>query len=181
VDKDQADALANVLRAAEIPVWRDTNQIGPGDEWTLVIRRAIQRNSVAFLACFSKASTSRPQEYQNRELSLAAEIMQERPLGGPVWLIPIRFDDCEIPEYDLGGRRLLSTHLNRIDLFGPDRENSLARLVASVGKLTGNAPQNPAAVRESITTADSEQRGPLLATRLKGLYEFQRGCSRSCC
>jgi hypothetical protein len=140
VDRVRVDVLANVLRAASIPVWRDTDALWPGDEWKLEIRRAIERDTLAFLACFSRASVGRPRGYQNEELNLAAEVMRQRPPGGPAWLIPIRFDDCEIPDFAIGGGRTLND-LQRVDLFGSDEESSRDRLVEIVAKITSGALQ----------------------------------------
>ena len=47
------------------------------------------------------------------------------------WLIPVRFDDCNVPDWDIGAGRTLRS-LQYADLFGDRREAELARLVAFV-------------------------------------------------
>jgi signal recognition particle subunit SEC65 len=64
-DTERVDALCTALKAAGIAVWRDREQLWPGDEWKVEIRRAIEQNSLAFIACFSDASAVREKSYQN--------------------------------------------------------------------------------------------------------------------
>jgi hypothetical protein len=80
----------------------------PGDDWPTMIRQAITSDALVFLACFSAASVARRRSYQNEELLLAVEQMRLRRPDEP-WLIPVRFDGCDIPELDLGPGRLLSS------------------------------------------------------------------------
>src|SRR5205823_4175530 len=50
------------------------------------------------------------------------------------WLIPVRFDDCDIPDLDLGAGRTLAS-IQRVDLFGDRRDVGIARLVTQVLRL----------------------------------------------
>ena len=65
-DSDQVDRLQETLESVGIPVWRDTADLWPGEDWRLKIRRAITDNALVFIACFSKASLARGKSYQNR-------------------------------------------------------------------------------------------------------------------
>jgi hypothetical protein len=98
-DGARVDRLQRTLMAAGIKVWRDTDNLWPGQNWKLEIGRAIRRGSVAFIACFSENTEQRKQSYQNEELILAAEQMRLLP-PGRAWLIPVRFADCQIPDFD---------------------------------------------------------------------------------
>lgn len=119
-DADAVSRLVSVLRAASIPVWKDTEGLGPGEDWQQKIREAIEDGSLAFIACFSTNSVQKPKTYMNAELRLAVD--QIRLMApGQVWLLPVRLDDCELPDFDLGNNRTLNS-LQRIDLFGPNRE-----------------------------------------------------------
>ena len=104
-DSDRVDKLQRTLQAAGIPVWRDTADLWPGEDWRIMIRRAITDNALVFMACFSRASLARGKSYQNEELTLAIEQLRLRSPHDP-WLIPVRFDACEIPDRDIGGGRL---------------------------------------------------------------------------
>ena len=88
---------------------------------------------MAFIACFSSHSVTRQKSHQNEELLLAVEQLRSRQPDDP-WLIPVRFDDCAIPDRDLGGGRTLAS-LQQVDLFGANRDAAAARLVAAVKRL----------------------------------------------
>src|ERR1700761_890098 len=91
-DSGHVDRLQRVFQHAGIPVWRDTAQLWPGQDWRAQIRRAITDNALVFLVCFSQASVRRAMSYQNEELVLAIEQLRLRPADDS-WLIPVRFDD----------------------------------------------------------------------------------------
>jgi hypothetical protein len=137
-DKASVDQLQLVLEAAGIPVWRDIRDLQPGQDWKLSIRRAISEDALAFVACFSRAGQVKPKSYQNEELLLAVDQFRRRAHGQP-WLIPVRFDDCDVPDLDLGAGRTLGS-LQRADLFGDTRADHTARLVRTIGQILGRNP-----------------------------------------
>jgi nucleoside phosphorylase len=118
-----------------VRVWRDTADLWPGEDWRVKIRRAIADDAFAFIACFSRTSVSRSKSHQNEELTLAVEQLRLRPPSRP-WLIPARFDDCEIPDWDIGGGRTLAS-IQSADLFGDRADEAAARLVTSVLRILG--------------------------------------------
>lgn len=132
-DSHLVDRLQQVLETAGIPVWRDTADLWPGEDWRKNIRRAITDDALAFVACFSQRSLSRDRSYQNEELVLAVEQLRLRRSGDP-WLIPVRFDDCDIPDRDLGGGRTLAS-IQRVDLFGDRADKGAERLVAAIQRI----------------------------------------------
>jgi TIR domain len=134
-DAARADWLQSGLEAAGIRVWRDTADVWPGDDWRLAVRRAIADEALVFLACFSAQSFRREKNWQNDELKLAVEQMRLRPPDTP-WLIPVRFDDGEIPDIDLCGGRTLRS-IQHSDLFGSGADAELARLVTAIQRILG--------------------------------------------
>ena len=134
-DAHHVDQLQRDLEAAGLRVWRDTANLWPGEDWRKKIRHAITDDALVFLACFSRKGLARNKSYQRQELNLAIEEMQLRSPDEP-WLIPVRFDDCEIPYYDIGGGRTLAS-IQRADLFGEHRDLEIARLVTAVQRLLG--------------------------------------------
>jgi TIR domain len=58
-DGPRVDRLQKILVAAGIRVWRDTEDLWPGDDGKLRIRQAITQDDLAFIACFSNNSMSR--------------------------------------------------------------------------------------------------------------------------
>jgi TIR domain len=136
-DLAQVDRLQRVLQDAGIPVWLDRSDLWPGEDWQAKIREAITDDALVFIACFSSNSLARVRSYQNEELVLAVEQLRLRRPDVP-WLIPVRFDDCRIPDRDIGGGRRLSS-LQRVDLFDDSFDASAARLVAAIQRILGPA------------------------------------------
>jgi hypothetical protein len=129
-DSRDADRLQQVLEKAGVRVWRDTENLWPGWDWQAEIKRAITDDAFVFLACFSKKSLARDVSYQNEELALAIDQLRLRRPGVP-WLIPVRFDDCHVPDLPIGGGRSLAS-IHRADLFGENYDKGAAKLVGAV-------------------------------------------------
>jgi hypothetical protein len=140
-DAAAADELQAVLEAAGIPVWRDTQDLWPGENWRAKIRRAISDEALVFLACFSRTSRARQVSYQNEELALAIEQMRLRR-SSDAWLIPVRFDDSEIPDLALGSGLTLAS-IQRCDFFGSRRDPEAARLVKAVRRVLARGAAVP--------------------------------------
>jgi len=134
----EVDRLQSELESAGVRVWRDTADLWPGQDWRARIRHAISDDALVFIACFSSASLHRDKSYQNEELTLAIEQLRLRRPDDP-WLIPVRFDACEIPDRDIGGGRTLAS-IQRADLFGRHSSEETARLLATVLQILGRDP-----------------------------------------
>jgi nucleoside phosphorylase len=148
-DSPDADRLQRSLEAVGVRVWRDTKDIGPGEEWRSEIHRAITGNAMVFIACFSSKSLLRSKSYQREELLLAIDELRQRPPGVP-WFIPVRFDDCVVPHYDLGAGRTLAS-LQWTDLFGTRSGQAATRLVATVLAQLGQPALRSAPARPLLT------------------------------
>jgi len=68
-DSRQVDRLQAILQAAGIPVWRDTADLWPGEDWRARIRSAINDNALVFLACFSATSLAPKRATRTRKWS----------------------------------------------------------------------------------------------------------------
>jgi transcriptional regulator with XRE-family HTH domain len=154
-DTHRIDQLQQALEAAGIPVWRDTAALWPGEDWRAKIRQAITDDALVFVVCFSRASLRRRRSYQNEEIVLAIEQSRQRRPDVP-WLIPVRLDECEIPDLDLGGGRTLRS-IQRADLFGDRYGEELAKLIAAVSRIPGK-PGTTAAPRASAPAAPAGMR-----------------------
>ena len=164
-DADEVGKLVSVLQAASIPVWKDTENLWPGEDWQQKISEAVEDGSLAFIACFSTNSVQKAKTYMNAELRLAVDqIRLMKP--GRVWLLPVRLDDCDLPAFDLGNNRTFDS-LQRIDLFGPNRDENLGRLISAVMKIFGTSTTTSASVVAAIAGSGDGERGPLLAEALK--------------
>jgi len=129
-DGRRVDRLQQFLETNGVPVWRDTDSLWPGEDWRAKIREAIATDSLAFIACFSKNSEARQQSYQKDELLLAIEQLRLRSPDKP-YLLPVRFDNCTIPDIQIGAGRTLDS-LQRVDLFGQQWQRNAERLVEGV-------------------------------------------------
>jgi hypothetical protein len=159
-DGDDVDQLCTVLEAAQIPYWRDRKSLGPGDAWKAEIRRAIRSGSLVFLGCFSDNQRGKDASHMNEELTLAIEEYRKRP-PGRTWLIPVRFDSGEVPEWDLGAGRTLSD-LNYVELFGTGYPAQAAALVTTIHGVMGDKQLSPAAALEAVEQATDVDRADLL-------------------
>ena len=106
------DLLYQELKSHGIQVWLDRNDIDPGSRWEQAIRRAIHQGAF-FIACFSEEYHNRGQTYMNEELTLAIDEMRQRPTD-QIWFIPVKLNDCEIPDRSIGGGETLQAfqHVN---------------------------------------------------------------------
>lgn len=98
-----------------------------GVDWKLWMQSEMDA-AAAVLVCFSKKTASRDVTgiYQEARLAIERYLMH-----GPLtsYLIPVRFDDCEVPPLPLDGSRTLR-HLLFLDLFPEtERSNAIRRLV----------------------------------------------------
>ena len=94
-DKEVVVGVYRRLKKAGLKPWLDKEDLAPGEDWQRAIRRAIQESAVV-LVFLSKSSTSK-RGYVQREFRLALDTMEEVP-PDRLFLIPIRIDDCEVPD-----------------------------------------------------------------------------------
>ena len=144
-DSAVVDRIQAVLEGAGIPVWRDIKDIGLGLDWRREIEQAITEDTLVFIACFSETSTAKEVTWQREELTLAVEQYRQRRPDRP-WLIPVRLDDCAVPDIRLGAGTTLGS-LNRLDLFDDRWDDSATRLVTEIHRLLPDVdppPRRPA-------------------------------------
>ncbi|MEZ2391756.1 toll/interleukin-1 receptor domain-containing protein [bacterium RCC_150] len=155
-DQAKVDRLQEALEAVGVSVWRDTKDLWPGQNWEDKIRAAIQSDSLAFIACFSDHTLAREKSYQNAELALAAEEYRLRP-PTTEWLVPVRFSECPVPEWNLGAGRNLNS-LHRTDLFGDTETIQMVRLVQAVQRIVAPAPRTAPVITPAIAEGVAELR-----------------------
>jgi hypothetical protein len=129
-DTNVVSRLASRLESAGYGAWLDRDQIAGGSRWKRSIRDAI-RNGEAMIVCFSSSYAAREKTYMNEEIT---EAVQELRLRGAdqTWLIPVRLNQCEIPDRDLGGGESLRD-IQSIDLF-PDFDAGFTRLLKALAR-----------------------------------------------
>jgi len=92
-DKPQVRDVYQRLKAEGFEPWLDKEDLLPGQLWDQEIRRAL-KNSDIILIFFSQKSVVK-RGYVQDEMKLALEVREEIP---EVYTIPVRLDNCEIPE-----------------------------------------------------------------------------------
>lgn len=94
-DREKVEKLYQKLLAAGFKPWMDIKDILPGERWKSSIQKAI-RCSDFFLACLSAKSVNK-RGFLQKEIRIALDIWQEK-LDSDIYLIPVRLEDCEVPE-----------------------------------------------------------------------------------
>lgn len=118
-DSVEAKAVYRALKAAGFQPWRDKEAILPGEEWDPKIRRSL-KDSDFLLMCLSSKSISK-RGYVQKEIRMALDIAQEFPLGA-IFLIPVRFDECEVPQE--------LARYQHVDWFSRDGPGQVLRAIA---------------------------------------------------
>jgi hypothetical protein len=130
-DSTEVDRLCGDLESAGVRTWRDVDQLLPGDDWKVAIRRAIESGE-GFIACFSQASEDRARSYMREELILAIEELRQHPTDSG-WFMPVLMDDVELPDIPIGGGRTLhNLHFIRWYQSSPQ---GLKALLAAIDRL----------------------------------------------
>lgn len=108
------DRICNHLKKNNIPYWLDREKIDPGKNWKTSIRNAIKKGSM-FIACFSIESINKQESVMNEEISLAIDILRLKQFDSG-WIIPLKLNECDIPDIEIGGGRYLKD-IQYIDLY----------------------------------------------------------------
>ena len=95
-DKEQVRDLYAKLARRGFKPWLDEVDLLPGQNWQVEIAKSIRESDI-FIACLSQASV-RKQGYVQREFRSALATYAEKPPGS-IYLIPLKLDDCEIPDH----------------------------------------------------------------------------------
>ena len=127
-NKTIVDRLCHTLASHDIHIWLDRDNIGPGTLWKQAIQQAIQHGDF-FIACFSTEVNARNQTYMSEELKVAIEELHRRPVD-KIWFIPVKLNECEIPDIDIGGGETLR-NLQYVDLH-ENWETGIQRLLNTI-------------------------------------------------
>ena len=94
-DYETVKVLYDKVKVLGYVPWLDKLDLLPGQKWRIIIPE-ILRNSHVVLMFFSSNSLGK-RGFIQREYKLVREVMNDLP-GNDLYIIPIRLDDCEIPE-----------------------------------------------------------------------------------
>ena len=104
-NRDEVLRLIDVIEPFTNLVYRTKKDIKPGERWKNSIKNAIDGGSF-FIACFSQEYYERDSTYMNAELTIAIDALRERHID-QAWFIPVKLNECEIPDRSIGGGETL--------------------------------------------------------------------------
>lgn len=147
-----ARRLHGALVNAGEPVWWDQD-ILPGQDWKFEIRKAM-RDAYAVLLCLSKETSKRTTSGIYPEALDAINMLREYP-PGDIFLIPVRFSECDIPMIEIDGTRTLD-RLQFVDLFPADQwDAGLQKLVRALQASPHHPPSGAAAAPTTTSTTQA--------------------------
>ena len=121
-DKPAVRVLYDALKAEGwIDPWLDKAKILPGQDWRMVIEKAVEESDMV-IVCLSKHSITK-EGFVQKEIRYAYDIALEKP-EGIIFLIPLRLEECEVP------RGLRS--LQWVDYFGKDKKDNYQDLLEAM-------------------------------------------------
>ncbi|MFC1861152.1 TIR domain-containing protein [Chloroflexota bacterium] len=94
-DKSVVRKIFSKLRVDGFDPWLDEENLLPGQDWRSEIQKAIH-DSDAVLVCVSSTSVNKA-GFLHREIREALDVAYEQPEGS-IFLIPIRLDECMVPD-----------------------------------------------------------------------------------
>ena len=141
-DKPAVQQLYHELKARGFEPWLDKEDLVGGQNWKVAIPKAIHGAGV-FLACLSRHSITKMGYVQN-EFRLALNALAQRPQE-KIYLIPVRLEDCRVPDLRNPELGLSMADHHWIDLFA---EDGLDRLVRALTEGAGIAPASSAGPAE---------------------------------
>jgi formylglycine-generating enzyme required for sulfatase activity len=144
-DKAQVREVYHRLRAVDgLEPWLDEEDLLPGQDWAREIPLALRKSD--FILIFLSRTSVAKRGYVQREMKLALDAWQEVP-EGTIHTIPVRLDDCDVPE--------LFRRYQWVNLFDPRGLDRIVRAIrVELAKGTGSAP--PSSLRPSPSTSLSE-------------------------
>ena len=125
-DKEEVLKLYDRLLIAGYKPWLDKKDLIPGQNWRSVIPRVIE-DSQLFIACLSKQSISKRGYIQN-EFKLALNQLASLP-SDSIYLIPLRLDECEIPDLRQDEYGLNLRDIHWLDYWETDGFDQLERAI----------------------------------------------------
>ena len=151
-DKPQVRELYTKLKQAGYKPWLDEEDLIPGLNWREEIPKAL-KSSDLFLACLSSTSI-RKRGYIQREFKMAMEMLAEMP-PGTIYLIPLKLDDCEIPELRQSEYGLNLRDLQWLDYWKP---NGFEKLIKAIEYQFGTLELEFSIVQQFLQQAGAEIR-----------------------
>lgn len=120
-DRPHVKRLFAALQKAGFEPWMDCEKLLPGQNWPRAIERAIDISEF-FIGCFSPKSVAKRGHFQC-ELEYALNVASRVP-AEEIYFIPVRLNDCEMPEG-------IARRVQHVDLF-PNWERGVGKLLKAM-------------------------------------------------
>ncbi|MDY7047462.1 MAG: SUMF1/EgtB/PvdO family nonheme iron enzyme [Microcystis panniformis WG22] len=172
-DKPAVLALHERLKQAGYKPWLDKKDLIPGQNWRSVIPKAIA-DSQLFIACLSQRSIAK-QGFVQREFKMALNQYADRPPNS-IYLIPLRLDECEIPDLRQEEYGLNLRDLHWLDYWEEDGFEQLERAITYQFKLESEEPKQPVIVPEEPkqpVIVPEELKKPVIVTPPLSVFNFE--------
>jgi formylglycine-generating enzyme required for sulfatase activity len=152
-DKPAVLALHERLKQAGYKPWLDKKDLIPVQNWRSVIPKAIA-DSQLFIACLSQRSIAK-QGFVQREFKMALNQYADRPPNS-IYLIPLRLDECDIPDLRQEEYGLNLRDLHWLDYWEEDGFEQLERAITYQFKLEPEEPKKPVIVTPPLSVFNFE-------------------------
>ena len=152
-DKPAVLALHERLKQAGYKPWLDKKDLIPGQNWRSVIPKAIA-DSQLFIACLSQRSIAK-QGFVQREFKMALNQYADRPPNS-IYLIPLRLDECEIPDLRQEEYGLNLRDLHWLDYWEEDGFEQLERAITHQFNPEPEEPKQPVIVTPPLSVFNFE-------------------------
>lgn len=159
-DEAVVSNLYKLLKKKGYKPWLDKEDLLAGQRWQTEIPKAIQ-NSQVFIACLSQNSVEK-HGYVQREFRMALNICANKP-DDSIYLIPVRIEDCEIPDLRQEECGINLRDYQWVDLFADDgfeRLLSALEQVASDSYPLSTSKSSPSATPLPISPPQSSSHLP---------------------
>lgn len=124
-DFELVQELYNRLKSEEwIDPWLDKSALLPGEHWRAAIKREIDKADAVII--FLSDNSINKEGFVHYEMNYAFERSLHKPPGA-IYRIPIRLDDCDVPEdlYELDDRQW-------VDYFGGIKDDTYKKLLMAL-------------------------------------------------
>ena len=125
-DKSAVRGLYDRLKQSGYKPWLDEKDLFPGQNWRDEIPKALKKSDF-FLMCLSLQSINK-KGYVQTEFKQAIKLSAEMPTG-TIYLIPLKLDDCEIPDLRQNEYGINLRDLQWLNYWEPD---SYEKLIKSI-------------------------------------------------
>ncbi|MFM6590068.1 MAG: SUMF1/EgtB/PvdO family nonheme iron enzyme [Microcystis panniformis] len=152
-DKPAVLALHERLKQAGYKPWLDEKDLIAGQIGRDEIPKAIRASQI-FLACLSAKSANK-QGYIQRELRIALNTLGEMP-SGTIFFIPMRLEECEIPDLQNAEVGLKLRDIHRLDYWKEDGFEQLERAITHQFNPEPEEPKQPVIVTPPLSVFNFE-------------------------